>query len=445
METTIVLGGGLAGLSAGYALTKAGKRVLVFEADSSVGGLSRTIVSGDFRFDLGGHRFFTKNKKIETFVKDLMKDELLSVSRKSKIYLRENYFDYPLKPLNSISGLGLSVTTKIILDYGKEKLTALINKPNCISLEDWVISNFGKTMFNLYFKEYSEKVWGIDCRMISQDWVAKRIQGLSLGAAIKNAFFKFSGKKIPTLADRFLYPCLGIGRISERLKEEITKNNPVHTETTVRRLIHKDFKIVSMEAKNCDRTYTVDGERFISSIPLSSLVKILHPEPPSDVLHSASSLNYRDLVIVAVMVNRQRVTDQTWIYIPEAKIPFGRLHEPKNWSPYMAPEDKTLLVIEFFCFKNDSVWSLKDNELTDLTVRHLDALGLIKKEEVFDSLVIRVPKAYPLFEVGYDMHVKNIISYLDGFKNLHIIGRGGLFRYYNMDHAIESGIEAASL
>jgi len=438
-----VLGGGLTGLSAGYVFSKAGRRTIIFEADSVVGGLSRTIVKGDFRFDLGGHRFFTKNKKIESFINELMPDELLIMPRKSKIVLRGKFFDYPLRPLNSIFGLGARTTLRIITDYGVERLKRVFKSPPDVSLEDWVVGNFGRTMFNIYFKQYSEKVWGIDCKRISQDWVSKRISGLSLGKAIKNSLFRFSGRELPTLADRFLYPRLGIGRIAERLKEEIETKDRVLTDSSAIGVYHNGSEIESIEIRNCNETYILKCRGLVSTIPITNLLKALRPSPPKEIISLADSLGYRDLLVVALMIDRPRVTDQTWIYIPESTIPFGRIHEPTNWSPYMAPKGKTLLVIEYFCFKGDSVWNSSDRDIVNLTSGHLEGLGFIRRGEITDSAVIRVPKAYPLFEIGYEEKVKKIMQYLSRFRNLRVAGRGGMFRYYNMDHAIESGFEAA--
>lgn len=443
-NTIIILGCGLAGLSAGYVLTMAGLSVKVFESDSSVGGLSKTIIHNGFRFDLGGHRFFTKDQGLNNFVKELMCEELISVPRKSKIYMRNKYFDYPLKPLNAIFGLGISTTIEILLDYAAEKIKNLIRKPQNISLEDWVVSNFGRKMFNIYFKEYSEKVWGIDCSMISAEWVAQRIRGLSLASAVKNAFFKLNGKDVPSLVDVFLYPQLGIGRISDRLKEDIEAgNNSVFTDSRIELINHSDFKVESIVINNREQFIEENGIEFISSIPITKFVKMLHPAPPENILTAASKLKFRDLVIVAVMINRKRVTDQTWIYIPEQKIPFGRLHEPTNWSEKMAPEGKTIIVAEFFSFKGDVIWSKSDEELTAITVENLENMGFIEKHEVIGSSIVRVPNAYPLFEVGYKERCDEIYEYLGRFKNLHITGRSGMFRYYNMDHAIESGIKTA--
>ncbi|HSB31851.1 MAG TPA: FAD-dependent oxidoreductase [Candidatus Sulfobium mesophilum] len=439
----MILGGGLTGLSAGCVLTRAGRRVEVFECESHVGGLSKTIEKDGFRFDIGGHRFFTKDRRIDSFVKGLMGEELISVSRTSKIYLRNKYFDYPLKPINAVFGLGIPVTCRIMADYGAEKIRGFIKTADNVSLEDWVVSNFGRTMFNIYFKEYSEKVWGIDCSRISAEWVAQRIKGLSLAKAVKNAFFRFSGKDLPTLADKFVYPRLGIGRISERLKEEIEKRGDVRTGTRVERLHHSGFRIERADLISRNGAAVRCGSEFVSSLPLTSLIRMLDPAPPRHVLDAASKLKFRDLVVVALMIDRRRVTDQTWIYIPERRIPFGRIHEPTNWSEQMAPEGKTILVAEFFSFKGDAIWNANDLTLTTIAAKNMARLGFISPHEVIGSAVVRAAKAYPLFEVGYSQLCDELYDYLGRFENLHIAGRAGMFRYYNMDHAIESGITTA--
>lgn len=439
----VILGGGLTGLSAGYLLARAGFRVGVFERDSVVGGLSKTVVQNGFRFDLGGHRFFTKDKTLDSFVRNLMEGELVTVSRKSKIYMRNRYFDYPLKPLNALFGFGLPTTMKILGDYGIEKVKGIMREERSISLEDWVVKNFGRKMFDIYFKEYSEKVWGIECSRISAEWVATRISGLSLGRAIKNALFSLNGKDLPTLVDRFLYPQLGIGRISERLKEDIERNNNVYTDADVEHIHHSGFTVKSVAVKINNHLDLIQGEEFISSIPITRLVAKLRPPPPEDILKAAAKLRFRDLIVVAIMINRERVTDQTWIYVPEQGIPFGRIHEPTNWSEKMAPAGKTLLVAEFFSFAGDTLWNETDERLAEVTVENLAHLGFIKKHEVIGSSVVRVPKAYPLFEVGYKELCDTLYGYLSKFENLHSAGRSGVFRYYNMDHAIESGITTA--
>jgi|Deesub1362A_J573_1020465.scaffolds.fasta_scaffold00169_11 protoporphyrinogen oxidase len=440
---TIVMGAGLAGLSSAYLLSRSGRNVVVIEADPAVGGLSKTIVWGEFRFDLGGHRFLTKNREVEEFVKEILDREFLIVHRKSKIYMYKRFFDYPLRVSNAIFGLGLATTIKAISDYTKERIKAFCIPSDGLSLEDWVVSNFGRTLFNIYFKDYSEKVWGIECRRISQEWVAQRIRGLSLGKAIKNAIFRFTGKDIATLADTFIYPPNGIGEISERLREAIERRDRIFTETRIERLHHRDSVIRSVTTNNCNHREDIEGSHFISSIPLTELVRILDPPPPDEIMDAVSRLRYRDLVIVTIMINRERITDLTWLYLPEKDMPIGRIHEPKNWSERMAPEGKTHLVCEYFCFKGDEIWNKDDEELVSNTILQLERINLINRNEVVDACVLRIPKAYPLFEVGYNEPYERVMEYLSNFKNLHVIGRGGRFRYYNMDHAIESGIEAA--
>jgi len=437
------MGGGLTGLSAGYVLTRAGYNTKVIEADATVGGLSRTIHHKGFRFDLGGHRFFTTDETLNRFVHDLLQDELITVNRSSKIFMRDTFFDYPLRPANAFFGLGVMTSLNILVDFSIEKCRGLFSQKPLVSLEDWVIRNFGRTMFDIYFKVYSEKVWGIDCSRISAEWVDRRISGLSLGKTLKNAFFKASGKKIPTLVDKFSYPELGIGRISERLKDEIKVCNDVMLDTRVVAVHHDHDEISGIVVSHQGHTEVITGKQFISSLPLTQVINLLSPAPPQSVITAASRLRFRDLVVVAIMVDKKRVTDQTWIYIPEEKIPFGRLHEPTNWSEMMAPEGKTLLVIEYFSFEGDGIWTASDEHLVELTVGHLEKLGFIESRDVCDNMVVRVPKAYPLFEVGYHELCEELYAYLGQFKNLHIAGRSGMFRYYNMDHAIESGIRAA--
>jgi protoporphyrinogen oxidase len=436
---TAVLGAGLAGLAAAYTLAKAKKRVVVVEKDLQVGGLSRTVVHNGFRFDLGGHRFFTKNPEIEELVKNLLSDELVLAKRSSKIFMRGKYFDYPLNPLNALLGLGMRESAKIVIDYSRERLRS---GRRIVSLEDWVVANFGRELFNIFFKEYSEKVWGISCDRISAEWVAQRIRGLSLSVALKDALLRINHRKPATLIREFLYPEKGIGRLAERLMEEVSPN-PVLFGCRVKRITHSNGRIQSITAQNCDSEITVEANSYISSIPFTSLAKMLSPEPPEDVLRAASRLRFRDTVIVAVMVNKPRVTSLSWIYIPEKKIPFGRIHEPNNWSETMSPRGKTSLVTEYFCFSGEKLWNMSDTELAQLTAEHLEELGFVKEKEVIDACVVRVPNAYPLLEVGYRRHYEVILDYLSHFENLQLVGRTGMFRYHNMDHAMETGIKAA--
>jgi protoporphyrinogen oxidase len=442
-DDVLVLGAGLTGLSAGHALAGAGLGVTVIEREASVGGLAKTVAHGAFRFDLGGHRFFTQDKAVEALVQGLLGPELSTVPRKSQILVRNRYIDYPLRPLNAMSGLGIPTAWRILLDQARARLGGRGGSSAVVSLEDWVVRHFGRTLFQIYFKEYSEKVWGIGCERISQDWVAQRIQGLSLGTAVRNALFHHQGRAIRTLTDRFLYPRSGIGRIAERLGEEIEQENEVRCGVEITGVRHEDSRVRAVVVRDGSRTATLEGRLFVSTLPLTDLVRLLDPGPPTKVLGAAAALKFRDLVIVAVMLDRERATDQSWIYFPERRIPFGRIHEPTNWSPRMAPEGRTLLVAEQFCFRGDDTWRASDPELAERAIRTLEGLGIVSRKEVLDSTVLRVPKAYPLFEVGYREHCQTLLGYLRRFRNLFPAGRGGTFSYHNMDQAMASGMAAA--
>ena len=437
------MGGGLAGLCAAHALTTAHHPVTVIEADKSVGGLARTIEHNGFRFDLGGHRFVTNDQELDTFVRTLLKEDCLVVPRSSKILLRNRYFDYPLKPLKALSAFGTRMSAKILADYFLERVRARFIDESPVSLEDWVVANFGRTMFNIYFRDYSEKVWGIECRNIDQRWVEQRIQGLSLGKAIAKAILPTSKKKFTTLADRFIYPRKGIGQITDNLAADICKENAIYTQSRVQFINHSDSRIQSVEMICDNRPSQLSASHFVSTIPLPVLVNSLRPEPPQHVLDAASQLRSRDLVTVTLMINRPRVTGHTWIYIPEKAIPFGRIHEPTNWSNSMAPPGKSLLVVEYFCFRGDSTWCDEDTELVANTSKILIELGIINQHDVIDQVVLRIPNAYPLFEIGYSDHCHTINQYLQRFENLYTAGRGGMFKYYNMDHAMKAGFDVA--
>ena len=439
----IILGGGLAGLSAAHVLARAGRRVRVLEAGAAAGGLARTIVHGEFRFDLGGHRFLTPDRRIEDFVRGLLGDELLTVRRASRIFLRRHHFDYPLQPLNALFGVGIAASFAILLNYAKARAMMRLRRTPPLSLEDWVVAHFGRSLYEICFRDYSEKVWGVPCQRIASEWIAQRIQGLSLGTAIRQAFSRARNASPPTLTDEFLYPRLGIGRIAEKLQEGLGQDNAVLTNARVTAIRHRERRVASVRVRQGDRVHEFHGGEFVSTIPLPQLAQLLQPSAPREVREAAARLRYRDLVIVAVMLNRARATDLTWIYFPEKSVPFGRVHEPTNWSPHMAPPGKTLLIAEHFCCRGDDIWGARDEELTATTAAHLERLGLMRRNELLESRVLRIPAAYPLFEIGYRGHCETVLSHLDAFPNLHVAGRGGMFRYYNMDRAIESGIAAA--
>jgi len=443
VDKVLILGAGLAGLTAARVLSNANQHLTVIEADETIGGLARTIEYKGFRFDLGGHRFVTDNPDLDSYVRNLLGEDCLCVPRSSKILLRNRYFDYPLRPLNAICGFGPAMTASILLDYLWQRIRTRFSKMAPTSLQDWVIRNFGRTLFDIYFRDYSEKVWGIDCCRIDMNWMEQRVQGLSLAKAITKSLLPGHGQQLATLTDRFLYPRHGIGQIADKLAAEVIKSNPVHTGMRVFKVNHSDFQIKSVEVEHEGRKRTLKGSTFISTIPLPVLIRAMRPSPPGHVLAAASQLGSRDLLTVTLMLNRPRITSHTWVYIPEKNIPFGRIHEPSNWSANLAPEGQTHLVVEYFCNRGDQTWDSPDETLTKNTIKHLVALGLIDRRDVFDSVITRIANAYPLFEVGYSKHCRTIYDYLENFRNLYTAGRGGMFRYYNMDRAMMAGMDAA--
>ena len=439
----LVLGGGFAGLAAARELSAAGRETLVLEAGPVVGGLSRTETFGEFRFDLGGHRFFTHDEEVADLVGRLMGDELIDVPRSSKILLRGRYVDYPLRPANALAALGPVTTARVIADWIAEQLRALAGERPDVSLEDWVVHRFGRTLFTIYFKEYSEKVWGLPCERISVGWVAKRIEGLSLGRAIRDAFTREHRSTVASLVDRFAYPRLGIGRVGERFAEELAPRGRVLCDARVIRVSHEAGRVreVSVATPSGARAFAADA--VVSTIPLPALARLIDPAPAPGVLNAAGALGFRDLLLAAVAVDRPSVTDQTWIYLPDRSIPFGRIHEPKNWSRAMAPSDQSLVVAEYFCFRGDEIWQSSDEQLADLTVAGLERLGYLERRHVIGTRIVRVPAAYPLFEIGYERHAAAVRDSLCEIGNLFVAGRSGCFAYQNMDHAIRSGIDAA--
>lgn len=440
-----IIGAGPAGLSTAYVLSDNGVGTLVLEMSGKIGGISQTIVRDGFRFDLGGHRFFTKDEEIEDFFREVLGDEIIWVNRSSKIYYLDKYFDYPLTPTNALLGMGVGTTAKCLADYGAVKVRNIFRKPEIISLEDWVSNEFGRQLFRLFFKNYTEKVWGIDCNRICAEWAAQRIKGLSLRVAIKDAIMPSKNGNVATLIDKFMYPRLGIGRLSERMAEKVEKQGQeVRMHSRVTAVNHEDGLIRSVDVDGEEGEYTVAVEHLCSSMPLTELVLAMRPHAPEEVVEAAKSLRYRDLVTVNVMVDKPQVTDQTWIYIHDPSIRLGRIHEPKNWSPAMAPPDKSSIVAEFFCFRDGDIWNMDDSDLVELTVRELDErLGFIKADEVIDAFVVRIPKAYPMYELGYEEPLEAIKRYIGSFANLQIVGRYGTYKYNNMDHSMKTGILAA--
>jgi len=440
----IIMGGGPAGLAAGKVLTDLGGSCTVLEKDNGVGGLSRTHTYNGFLFDLGGHRFFTKEAELDQFLHDLMVDELIDVDRTSRIYFLEKYFNYPPTFLNAFKGLGPAMSARILGSFLWDRWK--YRNIDVVTLEDWMIKQFGKRMYQIFFKTYTEKVWGVPCTQISAAWAAQRIKGMSMLGTIKESLMPSRKEKPVSLIGNFKYPAHGIGRISERLATEIEKQNDIRLIARAVGVIHENGKAKAVKVRYGDgREELIEGSYIMSSIPVTELIMILDPPAPEEVREAATQLRYRDLVIVAVMFDRERITDDTWVYIPDPSIGFGRLHEPTNWSPAMSPPGKTSLVFEYFCFDTDPVWNMENEKLVDKTLDDFERIKLApgSKQYAYDHCVVRAKKAYPLHDIGHLEPLGKIKAYLETIDNLILLGRYGQFVYNNIDHSIETGIRAA--
>jgi protoporphyrinogen oxidase len=440
----IVIGGGPAGLTAAYLLGKQGESVRVLEKDNQVGGIARTVEYKGFRFDIGGHRFFTKVTAVNDLWRSMLGTDFLRRPRLSRIYYGGKFFDYPLKPMNALFGLGFWNAILIGLSYVWSHLRPI--RPE-VSVEDWVSNRFGRRLYRIFFKTYTEKVWGIPCNTIGAQWAAQRIKGLSLRTAIKSMLFgRFQEKgQIKTLIDEFEYPRYGPGMMWERFETAINAvGGRVELRTAVRRLVHQNGRVTAVEIERDGLAERVPARAVLSTMPLRELVRALSPPAPSEVIASADRLKYRDFITVALVIDAPDLFPDNWIYVHDEKVKLGRVQNFKNWSPEMVPDaSKTCLGLEYFCFEGDGLWTTPDADLVELGRRELAAIGLIDPSTVIDGAVVRMPKAYPVYDEGYESALKVVREYLDGFGNLQVAGRNGMHKYNNQDHSMVTAMLAA--
>jgi len=440
-DETLILGGGLTGLSSAHVLSRHGAPVRVFEGAPHLGGASRTVEWEGFRFDLGGHRFYTRNEEVLGLVRDLLGDELLTVPRLSRIYLRGHLVDYPLSFFNALRALGPATSAAVAASYVKEKLRNLVRRPPDETFEDWVVSRFGRRLYEIYFKTYSEKVWGVPCSRLEADFAAQRIRGLSFRKAVRNMLTRRSGEA-DSLVSQFYYPRRGFGQIPQKMAESLPEGS-VHLSSPVVGVRHDGSRVLEVATRESGEVRWWGAAEVISTIPIDELVRMLEPAPPAEVLGAAKELKYRDLIVLFLVLDREQVSPDQWMYFPDPDVFFGRMHEPKNWSPQMAPADRTGLAIEVFCFQDQPVWEEPVEQLLRRAAQELEDLGLIRASEAAGGTAVRYPNAYPLYEAGYRENMALITSYLRRLENLQLAGRNALFRYTSGDRYIEMGLKAA--
>ena len=445
----VIMGAGPGGLCSAYVLSKAGVPTLVLEKAPFVGGLARTIrrqtEHGEFKFDIGGHRWFTKNDELNDLFREVVADELLWVNRISRIYFDGRYVDYPLKISNALKAIGPVTSALAMGDYLRTRAQHRLRPAEIVSMEDAYVDQFGPTLYKLFFQRYSEKVWGLPCDEMSGDWVTQRSKGMSLVTAVKDAVIPSKGKVV-SLIDEFMYPRDGFGRFSERMADSVTgMGNRIRLGAGVEKVHREGNRVVAVSVATENGVERIEGDQFISSIPLTLLAKIVDPPPPADVVAAADQLTFRNIITVNLMLKKRQVTNDTWLYVHDRNILFGRFHEPKNWSAAMVPgDDYTSLVVEYFCSFGDHIWSMTEEQLVERTITHLiEDMGFITRDEVIGGFTIRAPRAYPSYVIGYDEPLAKIKAFVDELENLQIIGRYGTFRYNNTDHSIETGLLAA--
>ena len=439
----VIIGAGPAGLTAAYELSKHSVPAVVLERDNTVGGLSRTVNHKEYLFDIGGHRFFTKWDEVNQIWREVLGEQFLERPRLSRIFYRNKFFYYPLRAKNALFGLGLVDSARVVFSYLKSRLFYYENEQN---LEQWVSNRFGKRLYEIFFKTYTEKVWGVRCTEISAEWAAQRIQSLSLATALRNALYKPQKTKVKTLISSFHYPRRGPGQMWESMAELLRKRDyPILLERPVTRILHDGSGVTAFEATAPNGLETHAGTDFISSMPIRELVRALDPPAPKLVQQAAVLLRYRDFLIVSLVVNRKEVMPDNWIYIHDPSVRVGRIQNFKNWSPNMVPDpNKTSLGMEYFVFENDDVWASPDDKLIDLAKCEIAKLGLVKPEEIEDGVVVRMPKAYPMYNSGWAKQVATIRQYLEEcLPNLQLVGRNGMHKYNNQDHSMMTALCAA--
>lgn len=439
-KQVVIIGGGPAGLAAAYELTKHRLRPTVLEKLDKVGGIARTESYKGYYFDMGGHRFYTKSEEVNRFWHEVLGDNFLRRPRLSRIYYNNRFFNYPLKPLNALTGLGVFEGTLIGLSYLRWRLWP---HPREETFEQWVTNRFGRRLFETFFKSYTEKVWGISTSELKAEWAAQRIKDLSLRSAVMNMFLK-PRRAIKTLIEEFDYPRRGPGMLWTAVQERVeARGGTVCLNSAVAGIRREGQRIVSVEVEQNGRRRAIQGTDFISSMPITQFLQWLDPPPPPEVLQAARRLNYRDFLTVCLIVNKKDLFPDNWIYVHDPAVKVGRIQNYKNWSQDMVPTlEKTSLGLEYFCNEGDALWQMADAELIELGKREMAQLGMARYEDIEDGCVFRVEKTYPVYDSAYTDHLQTIKDYVATLENFQTIGRNGLHRYNNQDHAMLTGMYA---
>ena len=438
-KQVVVIGAGPAGLTAAYELCKAGVASIILEKDQVVGGLARTVNYKGYLFDIGGHRFFTKVHAVDALWREILHEhDFLHRQRLSRIYYNKQFFYYPLRAANALLGLGVWNSFLIFSSYLWARLFPIRPEE---TFEAWVSNRFGQRLYRIFFKTYTEKIWGIPCSEIRAEWAAQRIKGLSLLTAMRDMLRKQPKQQdavVRTLIDAFDYPARGPGMMWETVADIIQqRGSGLQLGAEVRTIRWTADHVESVEITTQRGTEVVYGTDFISSMPIQELIHKMEPPVPDAVLHAASQLQYRDFLTVALVVNQATLFPDNWIYVHDPGVKLGRIQNFKNWSPHMVPDaTKTCLGLEYFCFEGDDLWTMSDTDLIELGKRELEQIGLVRAVDVIDGAVVRMPKAYPVYDALYAEALQTVRQFLDRLRNMQVIGRNGMHKYNNQDHSM---------
>jgi len=439
-----IIGAGPAGLTAAYQLTKLGYSVTVIEKDPVyVGGISRTVEHDGFRFDIGGHRFFSKSKEVVDLWNEILPDDFIERPRMSRIYYEGKFYSYPLRGFEALMNLGIWRSAMCMLSYAKAKAFPTKNPR---SFEQWVVNQFGHKLYSIFFKTYTEKVWGMPCDEMSADWAAQRIKGLSLGGAVIDGLKRSlglnkrrnDGMAVKTLLETFRYPRQGPGMMWDAARDKVlTGGNRVLMGTALHQISQDQATgRWRVAARRGDEMLTINAGHVISSAPMRELAGRIHPLPAT--LPNALDLNYRDFLTVALMIRSDDLFPDNWIYIHDPRVKVGRVQNFRSWSPEMVPDEALACVgLEYFCFEGDGLWSASDDDLVALATKELATLGLADPATVVGGRVVRQEKAYPVYDDAYRTNVEEMRGELEArYPTLHMVGRNGMHRYNNQDHAM---------
>ena len=436
----VVVGAGPAGLAAAYELAGRGIASTVVDRNDRPGGLARTIWRDGYGFDLGPHRFFTKNHEVLALWRDVLGEDLLEVDRLTRIYYRGKFFAYPLKPLDALAKLGPVTTSKAVASYATQRLKRRDSEPE--SFEDWIVGQFGRVLFEVFFKSYTEKVWGIPCDQIGKEWAGQRIKGLNLTQAIRHAFSSSRSDKVRSLVERFYYPRCGAGQLYEALVERLTAaGSSVRLGSEITRIETAGSRITKMTASEGEDLDV--GHAFVSA-PITMVAEALDPPAPADVLDAARSLRYRSHITVNLVVDGPPPFPDNWIYIHSPTLQMARVANYASFSRDLIPAPATsALSVEYFCFEGDELWRASDDDLVALAREEMRVAGLLDPALVRSGFVVREPDSYPMYYLGHRAQFDVLFEYLSRFENLSLIGRAGMYRYNNQDHALLTGMYAA--